>query len=170
MTGPGRALAIANRHPLLRVDRRGLVRAVAALDRRAGDFRGGCPAGELSLVFLTEAALAQLHADFMGDPTPTDVITFPGDASLGAAGEICISADAARREARGRGKAGLSDELALYVIHGWLHLAGYDDRAPADRRAMRGAEARARRIWRAEGLGPTFALRAFSVRPLRART
>jgi probable rRNA maturation factor len=163
MSRAGRVLAIANRHPRLRFDRRQLARAVAALDARAGRFRGGCPAGELSVVFLTDAALARLHADYLGDPAPTDVITFGGDPALGAAGEICVSADAATRQAPATGRR-RSEELARYVIHGWLHLAGYDDRTPAARQAMRRAEARALAIWRSGGRTPRFAFRAFSVR------
>ncbi len=161
-------LAIANRHPRLRFDRRRLARSVAALDARAGRFRGGCPAGELSVVFLTDAALARLHADFLGDPAPTDVITFGGDPALGAAGEICVSADAAARQAPAAGRR--SEEIARYVIHGWLHLAGYDDRTPEDRRAMRRAEARALAVWRDEGGAPRFSFRAFSVRSRAPRT
>jgi probable rRNA maturation factor len=168
MNAAGRSLAIANRHPRLRLDRRGLARAVAALDARAPAFRGGCPAGELSIAFLTDAALAGLHAQFLADPAPTDVITFAGDPALGLAGEICVSADAAARQAPARGGA-VSDEIALYVVHGWLHLAGYDDRAPAQRRAMRRAEARAMRVWRSAGPGPRFSLGGFSVRSRASR-
>jgi probable rRNA maturation factor len=162
MRPAGRVLAMANRHPRLRFHRLRLARSIAALDARAGRFKGGCPAGELSVVFLTDAALARLHGDFLGDPTPTDVITFRGDPALGTAGEICVSADAAVRQAPAAGRR--SEELARYVIHGWLHLAGYDDRTPGARRAMRRAEARALAVWREAGRAPRFTFRAFSVR------
>lgn len=152
---PARPLALANRHPRLRIDRRALARAIAVLDAHAADFRGGCPAGELSLVFLTDSALAQLHADFLDDPTTTDVITFEGDPALGSAGEICVSADTAAAYARAHGRD-FSAELTLYVIHGWLHLAGYDDLQPAKKRVMRRAEARAARALAAAGIAPRF--------------
>jgi len=100
-------------------------------------------------------ALARLHARFLSDPSETDVITFPGDPALGTAGEICISAQAAARFAR-RKKRDFSGELTLYLVHGWLHLAGYDDRKPKDKRAMRRAEARAMRFLRAAGAIPKF--------------
>lgn len=95
--------------------------------------------GELSVVFVGDAEIARVHADFMGDPTPTDVITFPADAAMESAGEIIVSVDHARSRAGELGEP-FSRELSLYLVHGWLHLAGYDDRAEADRAAMRAAE------------------------------
>jgi probable rRNA maturation factor len=155
---PARPLALVNRHPRLRPDRRALTRALALLDAHAAEFRGGCPPGELSLVFLTDPALARLHADFLGDPSPTDVITFAGDPAAGLAGEICVSADAAAGQVRSH-RRDFSTELTLYVVHGWLHLAGYDDLQPAAKRIMRRAEARALRLLRAGGALPCFSWR-----------
>jgi probable rRNA maturation factor len=155
--GAARAIGVVNRHPRLRVDRASVAAAVGALDSHAGAFRGGCPAGELSVAFLTDAALADLHRRFMGDPSATDVITFGGDIAHGTAGEICVSADAARRSA-GPGAGRLSRELTLYLVHGWLHLAGYDDRDPAARRSIRGAEARAMRLLARSAAVPRFGL------------
>jgi probable rRNA maturation factor len=165
-----RTIAIHNAHPDLRFARRSLKTAIALLDAHAAQFLGGCPTGELSIVFLTDPALAKLHADFMNDPTATDVITFAGDATLGTAGEICVSADtaarfvglplvgqpgAARRRASAQ-KTNFSSELALYVVHGWLHLAGYDDLQPAKKRRMRAAEQRALTLLRAAKAMPAF--------------
>jgi len=140
-----RSLAIANRHPRLRLDRRAIIRVIATLDAHRSEFLGGCPDGELSLVFLTDAALAKLHADFLDDPSTTDVITFEGDSAIGIAGEICVCADTAWTYAKDH-RHEFATELTLYVIHGWLHLAGYDDLQPAKKRAMRRAEARAMRL------------------------
>ena len=166
-----RAVAITNRHPRLRLDRRAIGTAIAVLDAHAAKFLGGCPAGELSLVFLTDPALAQIHSDFMADPTSTDVITFEGDPATGLAGEICVSADTAAKyvgasldDARGRRQAtplpeAFSAELTLYLVHGWLHLAGYDDLHPAKKRRMRAAEARALKLLRHTGTLPVFSLR-----------
>ncbi|MEO7415085.1 MAG: rRNA maturation RNase YbeY [Opitutaceae bacterium] len=169
---PVRRLLIANRHPRLRIDRSALSNVVRILDAHAPKFRGGCPPGELSLVFLTDASLAQLHANFLSDPSETDVITFEGQSSADAAGEtlvageICVSADAARRQSKPRAgharreKIDFSEELTLYLVHGWLHLAGYDDLQPGKKRAMRSAEARALKILRAEAKLPRFTFRA----------
>ena len=157
-----RDISIANRHPRLRLDRRAVVRAITALDAAPaiiGLRPSDIPAGELSLVFLTDTALAQLHADFLDDPTTTDVITFEGNPELGLAGEICVSVDTAAVYAREHGRD-FSEELTLYLVHGWLHLAGHDDLAPVKKRAMRRAEARAMRVLGAAGALPRFSLRA----------
>lgn len=107
---------------------------------------------------MTDAALAELHAGHLGDPSPTDVITFPGDAALGFAGEICVSVDAARRLGKTR-RTDWSRELSLYLAHGWLHLAGHRDDEPGARRAMRQAEARALDILERESALPSFGFR-----------
>jgi probable rRNA maturation factor len=116
------------------------------------------PPGELSLVFLTDPALAKIHADFMADPTATDVITFEGDAAAGLAGEICVSADTAARYVGTPLPKTFSAELTLYLVHGWLHLAGYDDLQPAKKRRMRAAEKRAMALLRAAKAIPAFRL------------
>lgn len=157
MKGDRRLVGVSNRHPRLGMDRRGLAAAIGLLDASAGRFMGGCPRGELSVVFLTDEALALLHGRYLGDPSATDVITFAGDAGLQVAGEICVSADAAARRS-GRAAAALSRELTLYVVHGWLHLAGYDDLNPAAKRAMRRAEARAMRLLAGSAALPRFKL------------
>ncbi len=159
-----RSVTIANHHPRLRLDRRALTRAIHVLDAEFQNSRSSpfskskilsCPPGELSLVFLSDPALAQLHATFLDDPTTTDVITFEGDPALGVAGEVCVSVDTAASYAK-QHRRNFATELLLYVMHGWLHLAGYDDLQPAKKRIMRRAEARALRL-----LGP---LQLFSLR------
>lgn len=161
VAAPARDVVIANRHPRLRLERRALARLVATLDAAAASFAVRHPEflrGELSLVFLTDAALARLHADFLHDPATTDVITFAGDPTFGTAGEICVSVDTAARFARDHGRD-FSAELTLYLVHGWLHLAGYDDLVPAKKRAMRRAEARAMRLLGRAGALPVFSWR-----------
>ena len=172
-----REVSIRNAHPRLRLDRRAIGAAIAVLDAHGAKFLDGCPAGELSLVFLTDPALAKIHADFMDDPTATDVITFEGDPAAGLAGEVCVSADTAWRYVEGPRPCGplgrhgrsrlagtralqsdFSAELTLYLVHGWLHLAGYDDLQPAKKRRMRAAEARAMKLLRAAKAVPEFRL------------
>ena len=163
-----RAVRVFNGHPRLRLDRRAIAAAVHLLDAHAGDILGplpraarrvtapGVPPGELSLAFLTDSALARLHAAFLDDASKTDVITFAGaPAQPGLAGEICLSADAAHAFAKQHG-CGFSEELTLYVVHGWLHLAGHDDLQPAKKRRMRAAEARALALLRASRKIPRF--------------
>ena len=67
------------------------------------------------------------------------MITFPADSEMDSAGEIIVSVDTARARAKELGEP-FSRELSLYLVHGWLHLAGYDDRNDTDRAAMRIAE------------------------------
>ena len=144
-------------HPRLRLDRRAVIRVIHLLDAAAARFQGGPPEGVLSLAFLTDPALAALHANFLGDPTPTDVITFEAQPGMGAAGEICVSADTARAFAQAK-KLDFSRELTLYIVHGWLHLAGYDDLQPAKKRQMRAAEVRAMKLLDAADAVPVFSL------------
>lgn len=159
---PMREVSIANRHPRLRLDRRAVTQLIAVLDANHASLATKRSSlgntFELSLVFLTDAALAKLHGDFLDDPTTTDVITFEGDPALGTAGEICVSADTAAAYARAHGRD-FSAEFTLYLVHGWLHLAGYDDLVPAKKRLMRRAEARAMRLLEKAGAVPRFALR-----------
>jgi probable rRNA maturation factor len=157
---------VHNAYPGLKVDRRAIIRAIHILDAHLPSLRPPAGGGstlqpfdhELSLAFLTDAALAGLHAEFLDDPAPTDVITFSGDPGHGLAGEICISVDAARRQMRPARAAGdkFSAELALYLVHGWLHLAGHDDLAPGPRRRMRAAESRAMGLLHTTGTMPRF--------------
>lgn len=153
-----RPLDIHNAHPRLRLDQKAVARVVAVLDEHRAKFLGGCPDGELSLAFMTDAKLAKLHGDFLDDPTTTDVITFEGQPEFGVAGEVCVSADTAAAYAKEH-KRDFSEELTLYVVHGWLHLAGYDDLVPAKKRKMRAAEARAMKLLYAAKAVPTFSLR-----------
>lgn len=123
-------------------------RAIHCLDT-CGAFR--VPAGELSLAILDAGAMGRVHAAFMGDPAPTDVITFEGDPLLGSAGEICACADVADDYARSHG-GNFARELMLYLVHGYLHLAGFDDLRPELKRRMRAAERRALAVLDAAGV------------------
>jgi probable rRNA maturation factor len=146
-------------HPRLKLDKRAVAAVVHTLDKHADKFLGGCPEGELSLAFLTDKALARIHADFLSDPTPTDVITFEGNAKLGSAGEICVSGDTAAKYATQHGHD-FSQELTLYVVHGWLHLAGYDDLKSEKKRLMRAAEKKAMTLLETAKTVPKFSLKS----------
>lgn len=151
-----RPVSVRNLHRGLRAPARAAAALVRALDAWG---RHPAPPGELSIVFLGDAALAELHGRFLDDPSVTDVITFPGDAAAGLAGEICVSADAALRQGPAHRRTP-AEELALYLVHGYLHLAGHDDLAPGPRRAMRAAERAALRALEPLGPGGLFAWRA----------
>lgn len=177
-----RPVRIHNGHPRLRFDRRAVIAALRCLDANAAKILGpsaalqlsvlasrslttpGVPPGELSLAFVTDPALARIHAAFLGDRSPTDVITFAGTSAAGLApiesglaGEICVSVDAASTFAADHGRD-FAAEMTLYIAHGWLHLAGHDDLTPTAKKRMRAAEARAMALLRERRLIPGFAL------------
>ncbi len=89
---------------------------------------------EISVLIVSDRRIASLHRQFMNESGPTDVITFQH-------GEIFISAESARRNAQRFGKQ-LARELRLYVVHGLLHLHGFDDRDKASARKMESVQQR----------------------------
>lgn len=120
-------------------------------------------AGELSIAFLDNETLRIMHGEFLQDPQVTDVITFPGDRAEDFAGEICVSVDYAMEYAENQ-TSSFSHELTLYLVHGWLHLAGLDDRTPEDAQKMRDAEAQLLAFLDGRNCCPTFSLASrFSV-------
>jgi probable rRNA maturation factor len=84
---------------------------------------------EIFVWLISDRRISRLHLQFFGDSSPTDVITFHD-------GEIFISVETARRNAREFGNS-LMDEIKLNIVHGLLHLHGFDDRRPADLRRMK---------------------------------
>lgn len=108
--------------------------AAAALEH------GGEAGKPLQLILLSDEALAELHGRFLQDDSPTDVMAFDlGDEEDGPQGEVYVSVDCARRVSDLRGVP-LERELVLYVVHGCLHLCGFDDHEDEDREQMRAAE------------------------------
>ncbi|MFO1051161.1 MAG: rRNA maturation RNase YbeY [Planctomycetota bacterium] len=103
------------------------VRAALALGRRE-DL-------EVALLLTDDSGIAELHGRHLGDATPTDVMSFLTDDTA----DLVVNVQRARREARRRGTT-IRGEVALYVIHGLLHLCGFDDHAPRARARMRAAE------------------------------
>lgn len=89
---------------------------------------------EVEVAIVSDRVIARVHRDFMGLPGPTDVITF-------AHGEIVMSAPTAQRYAREYGHS-TDAELALYTIHGLLHLNGFEDAAARDAARMRRTQER----------------------------
>jgi probable rRNA maturation factor len=90
------------------------------------------PCEEISVYFVTELEIAALHEQFFQDPTPTDCITFPP-------GEIVVCPGVAIAYAKKR-KGDPLEETVLYVVHGILHLLGFDDMEPSARKTMRKME------------------------------
>ena len=98
-------------------------------------------AAGISLAFVDDATVHRINKQFLDHDEPTDVVTFPLS-NAGAKtleGELVIGAEVARRVAAERGHDE-QIELALYVIHGMLHLCGYDDKTTAAAKSMRERE------------------------------
>jgi probable rRNA maturation factor len=83
---------------------------------------------EIFVWLVSDRRMASLHRQFLNQTGPTDVLTFQH-------GEIFISVETARRHARRFGNS-FARELQLYIVHGFLHLHGFDDRKRADARRM----------------------------------
>ncbi len=99
---------------------------------------GGQP-GPISFVFCSDAFLHQLNIAYLQHDTLTDIITFPFADPPTVHGEIYISTE---RVAENAAKYGVSfgEELCRVMVHGILHLLGYGDKTPAQKRKMRDKE------------------------------
>jgi len=129
----GASVAVNNRQRRLKVNTRWLAR----IARRALDLIDDTDS-QLDIVLVNDATIAKLNTQYHATPGPTDVLSFNyGEGQ----GELVISVECAVRQAR-RFRTTPVRELVLYVVHGILHLHGYDDQAPSDRRRMRSAERR----------------------------
>jgi len=84
--------------------------------------------GLVEVTLLSDAAIAAVHGEFFDDPTPTDVITFHH-------GEILLGAGIVAENARHYGRTP-DEEAALCLIHGLLHLGGWEDLTPAEAKKM----------------------------------
>jgi probable rRNA maturation factor len=83
---------------------------------------------QIYILIVSDRRMAALHKEFCGIPGATDVLTFQH-------GEIVISADTAAAHAR-MFHTSVTAEIQLYLLHGLLHLAGFDDATPSRRRQM----------------------------------
>ncbi len=112
----------------------------------------GAETAEITVLVVGDRGISLLHDRWLGIPGPTDVLTFDlgGDGAARLAGDIAVSIETARRVARELGWQPRY-ELAYYVVHGLLHLAGEDDDTPGNRRRMRRRE---RAVMQAVGLPP----------------
>ncbi len=131
---------------------------VKKLIRRAAE-AAGLPVEkdwQASVRFVGGCAMAKANAEFVGHTGETDVITFsyfddpeslfPGDTAV----ELLVCIDVAAREGVRRPDSSFGEELALYILHGFLHAAGLDDLTPEARRKMRRNERHGMKILREE--------------------
>ena len=104
---------------------------------------------EMGIVVTGDAVVRRLNCQFCGEDAPTDVLSFaltegkdkfalpPGETIR--LGEVVISLPTARRQAK-RGGHSLESEVALLLVHGLLHLLGYDHAVESEERRMRSRE------------------------------
>lgn len=148
-----RIVDILNEHDALTVDEATIVALFRTLDSWQG---AAIPPGSLSVAFLNSGESAQLHQQFFDDPTPTDVMTFPGDPDEDHAGDIAVCPEVAL-SAMAEYRTTFSAELTLYLVHGWLHLAGFDDQTASQQQLMRSMERQALEFLEANSVLTAFA-------------
>ena len=135
-------------------------RLMAAI--RATLRRHQAPRGRISVALVDDPHITRLNEIHLKRQGPTDVLAYnlrdrAGEESLSSSageidGEIVVSVDTAAREAKARGHD-VDSELALYLVHGTLHLLGYDDRTEEEATRMHDLEDE---ILVSLGLGPVF--------------
>jgi probable rRNA maturation factor len=96
---------------------------------------------KISIALVDNATIHRLNKQFLDHDEPTDILTFPysGPGAKKLEGELILGIEVAIEEAKVRGHTP-ETELCLYVIHGILHLCGYDDLTKKDAAEMRRME------------------------------
>jgi probable rRNA maturation factor len=104
---------------------------------------------ELAILLVDEGAMEQLHVQWMDEPGPTDVLSFPMDelrpgtedrpTAPGLLGDVVLCPQVAESQAKEAGHA-LIDELQLLTAHGMLHLLGFDHAEPQEEKEMFGIQ------------------------------
>jgi probable rRNA maturation factor len=107
------------------------------------------PGAELAIMFVDEPAMEQLHIQWMDEPGPTDVLSFPMDelrpgtehepTPAGLLGDIVICPQVASRQAEAAGHE-MMNEVLLLTTHGILHLLGFDHAEPEEEKEMFGIQ------------------------------
>lgn len=95
----------------------------------------------INVIFLCEDDICSMHERYLNDASPTDVITFGYSDMDEAIGEIYVSVDQAMKSSKEL-MLPVKSELILYIVHGWLHLRGYNDSTDDERSSMRAMEAK----------------------------
>ncbi len=109
--------------------------------------------GELNYIFCSNPYLLAINRQFLDHDYETDIITFDNSEDYlletghkGVSADIYISVDTVRVNAEAYGE-GFDRELHRVIVHGLLHLIGYDDVTPWKQQRMRAAENRALKLW-----------------------
>jgi len=130
-------IEITNEQRHVAIDRR---RLRALVERIAAD--AGYRQGTIGVAVVDDQRIAELHGRYLNDPTPTDTMSWVLERREDyLEGEVIASGETAARRAAEFNQTP-DDELALYVIHGTLHLVGHDDGRPEEAAQMRALERR----------------------------
>ena len=97
---------------------------------------------ELSLVLCDDAFIAELNGRWRGIAKPTNVLSFPIDAAVPALGDVVIAFETVAREAAAEGRS-LGDHLSHMIVHGFLHLLGFDHGDEGEAEVMEALEIQA---------------------------
>jgi probable rRNA maturation factor len=129
------SITVTNAQLKMPADKKRLRRAVRMILQDAA-----VGAAKISVAVVDDPTISELHQRYLDDPSPTDVLSFVLERSSNyLEGEIVVSAETAAASAP-KYKWSAADELLLYVIHGALHLVGYDDATAKKRTKMREKE------------------------------
>ena len=131
-------IAIANPQDVVPIDRKRMREVVRAVLAGEGIAEGNA---EVSLAFVDNPTIHLLNKRYLDHDEPTDVLSFPlsEPGAKRLSGELVIGAEVAQAQATERGHD-VQAELALYVVHGLLHLCGFDDKSEAAALDMRQRE------------------------------
>jgi rRNA maturation RNase YbeY len=126
---------LSNRQRTFKIRTPFLISTAEAILRQAGQ-----DTGELSVVLINDRAMHRLNAQYRGKDRPTDVLSFPQAPPRGGVeqliGDVVISLQTATRQAKER-RSTLHAEVVRLLVHGILHLLGYDhERSPQEARRM----------------------------------
>ena len=98
-----------------------------------------CRLGEVNIIFCSDTYLLNINMQYLGHDYYTDIITFDYSEKPVVSGDLFISIDSVRENAAFYG-ASFDEELHRVIVHGLLHLIGYDDHTEADQAEMRSME------------------------------
>jgi probable rRNA maturation factor len=156
--------------------------ALAAVARHSLDRMRIHPLAELSVLIVDEAAMTELHERWMGEPGPTDVLSFPMDelrppSPVGGTsgrggdepgpdpallGDIVLCPQVAAEQAKKAGHSAQA-EMELLTVHGVLHLLGYDHADPEEETEMFGLQGQLLTDWRASAVSEGVAAKQSAV-------
>ena len=125
-------IRVVNNHSRVNIQEKEAINLVRFISKDEG-ISGS--AKEISIIFVDDDYLRQLHSDFLNDDSYTDVMSFNLNENDQIEGEIYISLDHARHYAN-EFNVSFSSEIARLIIHGILHLKGYDDHTEDGKQEM----------------------------------